>query len=322
MPKLLKINLKEGVHLYKNELKKMKNSTLQHRDLYQEITDKVVEQLEQGFIPWQKPWKTCGSTECLSHTTGKPYTFLNQMLLGMSGQPSGEFLTFNQAIKEGGKVRKGERGSMVVFWCTGYTKKEVNDKGEEITVYKEYSVPILKHYYVFEVGQCDGIKRKYNQEQQPKSDVLQPVERAEEIVQNYFGRESVRLNIQKCDNAYYSPSQDIVVVPQLSQFSKVAEYYSTLFHEMTHSTGADCRLKRGFSSSQRFGDTSYSKEELVAEMGAAYLINHSGIDCAEAFKNSVAYIQSWLGELRNDKKLLITAAGKAEAATRFILGEV
>ena len=149
--------------------------------------------------------------------------------------------------------------------------------------------------------------------------MLNPVETAENVVSIYFNRETCKLNIHETDRAYYSPSTDVVNVPKMTQFSIIGEYYSTLFHEMTHSTGHSSRLNRLNDESTNFGSEVYSKEELVAEMGSAFLLNRVGIDSKEAFRNSVAYIQGWSKALRNDRNLFVSAASKAEAAVNYII---
>lgn len=149
---------------------------------------------------------------------------------------------------------------------------------------------------------------------------LKPDDRAEKILQDYIGRSGVTLKRQPSDRAYYSPAQDMIVVPEIAQFSDVAEYYSCAFHESVHSTSHPSRLNRN-TDVARFGSESYSKEELVAELGAAYLVNAAGLEAPSAFKNSAAYIQGWLAALKDDKRFIVSAAGKAEKAVRMIMGE-
>lgn len=178
------------------------------------------------------------------------------------------------------------------------------------------SSPLLRYYHVFEVGQCDGINRKWAGTARPK---LDPVEEAEQIVTTYFGRESCKLHIHETNRAYYSPSSDLVNVPKMSQYDASAAYYSTLFHEMTHSTGHKTRLDRFITGSTFFGSEVYSKEELVAELGSAFLLNRAHIDCQKAFRNSVAYLQGWSKALKGDRNLFVSAASKAEAAVNYII---
>lgn len=280
-------------------------------NIYQMVTDRIIAEMEKGIIPWQRPWN--GGECCISHTTGKPYSWLNQLMLGGK---VGEWLTFKQCKAEGGNVKRGEKGCPVVFWSFNDKKvKDVDADGNEvIRIVRGH--PFLKYYTVFHIDQCDGIKPKFDKE--IKNYDNDPIEAAENIVKTYFDREACTLNIYQSSKAFYSPSTDSVTVPQMSQYEVCEEYYSTLFHEMTHSTGHETRLNR-IVKVAAFGSEDYSKEELVAEMGAAMLVSTAGIECEKAFRNSVGYLQGWLKALSNDNKLIVVAAGKAEAAVKYIL---
>ena len=271
-------------------------------DIYKEVTDRIIAQMENGIIPWQKPWVAAGS--CISHVTGKPYSLLNQMMLGKAG----EYVTFKQCQQEGGKVKKGEKASMVVFW------KWVETEDEETHEKKE--VPFLRYYNVFHIDQCEGLTAKHDE---PLPGIADPNEKAEAFIADYLLRFGVKLIHQSGDRAYYQPSFDRVVLPCMEQFKETAEYYSTDFHELTHSTGHESRLNR-LEKVAFFGTEAYSKEELVAEIGAAALVNHAGLETANSFRNSAAYIQNWLSVLKNDKRFIVSAAGKAEKAVNLILG--
>lgn len=269
-------------------------------DIYSEITDRLVKEMEGGEIPWLKPWLATGAA--ISHATGKPYSLLNQFLLGRPG----EYLTYKQAIEEGGNVRKGEKSRMVVFW------KWIKEKDEETG--EEREIPFLRYYNVFHVDQCEGIKPKY--ERKPETPAT-PCEAAEAIANEYITREGITLKTNGC-NAYYAPAADTIVVPNMEVFEETAEYYSTLFHEMVHSTGHSKRLAR-IADVAAFGSETYSKEELVAEIGSATLVHHVGLETPASFRNNAAYIQNWLKALKNDKRLIVSAAGKAEKAVNMIL---
>ena len=273
-------------------------------DLYQEVTNRIMEQLENGLIPWRKPWISVGNA--ISHATGKPYSLLNQMLLGRPG----EYVTFNQCQQEGGKVRKGEKSQMVVFW------KWIETEDEETGEKKE--VPFLRYFNVFHIDQCEGLKAKYTQElPQTSADADQT---AESIIAGYIQRSGVRLLHSEGDRAFYQPLTDSITLPLRAQFRETAEYYSTAFHELTHSTGHTSRLDR-LEKTAFFGSEAYSKEELIAEIGAATLVNHAGLETPDSFRNNTAYIQNWLSVLQNDKRFIVSAAGKAEKAVNMILGE-
>ena len=281
------------------------------------VTDRIIKQMESGIIPWQQPW-TGGANVAISHVTGRAYSLLNQLLLGME---SGEYITFNQCKAEGGTVRKGEKSRLVVFWTWLPKKGEPKpEKGEEIDTSK--CIPYLRGYNVFHINQCDGIKPRFLKDD-TDTKVLDPIGSAEDVVKGYFDRETCTLNVCNSASAYYSPSQDRVVVPQLSQYKHAEEYYSTLFHEMTHSTGHKDRLDRfKDDKSSMFGSEEYSREELVAEMGSAFILGRLGIDTDKAFKNHVGYLQNWLQHIKGDSKMVVLAAGKAEAAANYIIDGV
>ena len=285
------------------------------KDLYQEITDRIVAELEQGIIPWQKPWS--GAQGAISHTTGKRYSLLNQMLLGCR---SGEFITFKEAQREGGHIKKGEKASMIVFWK--FLESAKRDDSGSVVIGSDgkpimESVPFLRYYNVFHIDQCESIQPRFEEAPTP-GEQLSPDEAAEQIVQDYIHRSGVKLTIQHSDRAFYRPITDSVTVPELAQFTSVSEYYSTLFHELTHSTGHASRLNR-LSKEASFGSEAYSKEELIAELGAAFLVNHAGLETSSSFRNSAGYIQSWLKALKDDMRLIVSAAGKADKAVAMIL---
>ena len=270
-------------------------------DIYSEITNRIISEMEQGIIPWKKPWMASGLA--ISHTTGKAYSLLNQMLLGRAG----EYLTFKQVQAEGGYVRKGERAKMVVFWR--WIDKEDEETGE-IT-----QIPFLKYYNVFHVDQCEGIKAKHVTEM---PDVVEADAEAETIIADYVKREGVQMVHEQGNKAYYSPALDTVVLPLMAQFTETSEYYSTAFHELIHSTGHEKRLNR-LDAPAHFGSEDYSKEELCAEIGSAFLLHHCGLETPQSFRNSAAYVQNWLSVLKNDKRFIVSAASKAEKAYNFIL---
>lgn len=290
------------------------------KNIYQQVTDAIVKQLESGIIPWQKPWQNELGMGCISHANGKPYSMINQMLLG--GR-CGEWLTYAQVQAEGGRIKRGETASMVVFWQRKNIVKTTpvyNEEGEQIGEADEIvgTMPILKEYHVFHIDQCEGIKAKYEQGKIEREH--ETIESADEVAMNYAKREELTLLIKQSSKAYYSPSADMVVVPEQKQYKCIEEYYSTLYHELVHSTGHANRLNRdGIVDMHFFGDETYSREELVAEMGAAFMLNILGIETEKAMKNSAAYIQSWLRALKNDNKMIIAAASKAEKAVKYIM---
>ena len=273
-------------------------------DIYAEVTARIIDQMENGIIPWEKPWIASGN--CVSHATGKPYSLLNQMLLGRPG----EYVTFKQCQEEGGKVKKGEKSRLVVFW------KWIETEDEETGEKKD--VPFLRYFNVFHIDQCEGLTAKFAQPLPQTAEDLPETKVAEDLIYEYLGRESITLTHQAGDRAFYRPSTDEVVLPIRKQFMSTAEYFSTAFHELIHSTGHKGRLDR-LEKTAFFGTEAYSKEELIAEIGAAALVNHSGLETSHSLRNSAAYIQNWLQVLKDDKRFIVSAAGKAEKAVNLIL---
>lgn len=272
-------------------------------DIYAAVTDRIIQQMEQGYIPWCKPWGGI-SGGAVSGTTGKPYSLLNQMLLTKPGS----YFTFNQIQRLGGHVRKGEKSQFVVFYKQIPVKEQDSQTGE----INERQIPLLRYFNVFHIDQCEGISIPA-----PQPEPAHTNPEAESIISDYLQRSGVELIHQVSDEAYYSPSRDRVVLPMVDQFNSTAEYYSTAFHEIAHSTGHQSRLNR-LRATAHFGSESYGKEELVAEITAAALMQHAGLETKGTFRNSTAYIQNWLTALRNDKRLIVTASGAAAKAFDYI----
>ena len=273
-------------------------------DIYAEVTARIIDQMENGVIPWEKPWVASG--KAISHATGKAYSLLNQMLLGRPG----EYITFKQCQEAGGRVRKGEKSHMVVFW------KWIEQEDEETGEKKE--VPFLRYYNVFHIDQCEGISAKHTTET-VLPDGADTLATAQDIIYDYLSREGVKMTHSEGDRAFYRPATDEVVLPIRKQFVSTAEYYSTVFHELTHSTGHPSRLNR-LTKPSFFGTEDYSKEELVAEIGASALVNYVGLETDHSIRNNAAYIQNWLQVLKDDKRFIVSASGKAEKAVNLILG--
>lgn len=286
-------------------------------DIYEVIANRMIAELEKGKIPWLKPWLSV-SEGAMKHRNCEPYSLLNQILLGEPG----EYLSFKECKEAGGKVKKGAKARMVVFWkWLSYDKKDSGGK----TVFDEQGqavqelIPYLRYSNVFHIKDCEGIEPRWKE-----PTVLNDVpadEKAEAALADYIARSGVRFDNVKQNRAYYSPSQDCIVVPLRGQFTSAQEYYSAVFHEATHSTGHPTRLCRFAMDSKAaaFGSEDYSKEELVAEIGAAAILHDMGMETMDTFRNSTAYVQSWLKALKDDKHLIVSAAGKADKAVRLIL---
>ena len=270
---------------------------------YEVVTESIIKQLESGVAPWRKPWRTEMPANLASK---KEYRGINVFLLASLGYGSRYWLTYRQAQTLGGSVRKGERGSKVVFWKIGEYRKEDKETGET----ENRKSILLRYYTVFNLEQCEGIKSP------EPTRVIAPLEQCETIVNSMPNPPG----FEQDSRAFYRPSTDTVGMPARSAFDSVEEFYSTLFHELTHSTGHPSRVGReGIMEHNPFGSEDYSKEELVAEMGAAMLCGVAGIQ-SRTLDNSASYLQSWINRLRSDSRLIVSAASQAQKAADFILG--
>lgn len=270
-------------------------------NIYEIVTDKIIEKLEQGIIPWRKPW-VGQSGPAVNWKSGKAYRGVNVMLL----EP-GEYITFKQCQEAGGKVRKGAKSNMVVFWK--WIEKEDKASGDI------EKLPLLRFYNVFNINQCEGIESKRN-EDVPEFE-HDPLEEAENIFKGYIN--SPTYSFDSGIGAWYKPGTDHINVPPMKDFPKLEEYYCTLFHEIVHSTGHTSRLNReGVAGTHKFGSQDYSKEELIAEIGASMLTQFAGISDI-TIDNSVAYIQSWIKKLKDDKTMIVKAGAKAQNAVDYVL---
>lgn len=276
-------------------------------NVYKIVTDRIIEELKKGYIPWQKPWMSMRlQSGAYNRITKRPYSILNQLLL----QHEGEYATIRQWNQLGGKIKKGSKAEIVVFWKLQNFQKE-KENGE----IEEKKVPLLRYYRVFHISSVDGVMPL----PRPEPEEIFGIEAGEKVIRDYENREHILIQEEYTDEAYYSPFRDQIVVPDKQQYKDIHEFYSTVFHEMVHSTGHKTRLHRDLSQNT-FGSESYSKEELIAEIGSAMLMKTVGIDTEQSFRNSAAYIRGWLRHIQQDEKLVVSAAGKAEKAARYILG--
>ena len=284
---------------------------------YEMVTNRIIEKLNEGIIPWQKGWT--GTTEgAYNLFTGKPYNLINQMLLNHQDA----YVSFKQCERLGGRIKKGAHHEKIATWFPVNEQKNdaegnpvLDENGNPVT----HTVMRLKPREVFWIGDTtlERPERKVVEHAYPDAE-------AEGIILGYVIREEENgltfIRDKLSNQAYYSPIRDEVVVPRMSQFKYEEEYYSTAFHELTHSTGAQKRLNRlKVTELAAFGSEDYSKEELVAELGAAMLGNICGIESEKSFRNSAAYIQSWIKALKDDQRLIVSASSKAEKAVEYIL---
>lgn len=283
----------------------MGRKTLTPEQRYAKVTDLIINELENGNVPWHKPWTDLCRQRSI---VGRPYHGINAMMLTMTAQAHGYestvWLTYRKGKEFGGYVK--EHGTPVSFW----KMLSVEDKKTG----KKKTVPMFRTYTVFNVDQFHDLDlTKLPKEPEPKDN--DPIAEAEAIVKGYVDAPGI---MYMGGRAFYRPSDDSITVPVIGSFDNPEEYYSTLFHEMGHSTGHSSRLKRnGISATHSFGDPDYSKEELVAEFTAAFLCAEAGIH--NTVQNSAAYIKGWLKALKNDRKLLVNGANAGSRAAQYIL---
>jgi antirestriction protein ArdC len=280
--------------------------------IFEMVTDTIVSKLEEGTIPWHKPWTgTIGMPRNL--ISNKAYRGINILLLGLQGYGSPYWVSFRQASKLGGHVRKGEAGTIIVFWKWFEKEEEAVNPDTGETEIKKVNIPFLRYYRVWNVEQCEGLKHK---RLQPKEDGREvEVNTTAETIWNGWEHPEVRTNGGR---AFYHIGDDYIGMPEQATFDTDDDYYSTLFHEGIHSTGHPDRLNRpSIVRDKDYGVDDYSKEELVAEIGACYLATMAGIE--RTIDNSVAYINGWLNKLKSDKRMVVYAAAQAEKAAEYIL---
>lgn len=289
-----------------------------YTDIYQEVTETVIKALEEGTVIWQCSWNQSGFPK--NFLTNTLYRGWNVFILNFHAfkcsYPTSNYLTYKQAIQLGGGIKKGEKGVKIIYWATINKKDDNNDGNGEVKEKDEKKAVKLvpKVYTVFNIAQTEGIK--YEVAEQVKLTSFEKIENCENLIKGMPLPPMINFN---GDMAYYHLLNDMVVVPPLSKSISAEEYYSTLFHELAHSTGHSKRLNRKeLLEHDGFGKTNYAKEELTAEMTAAYLCAIAGIS-QPTIANSAAYIDSWLKALKNDKSLIIKAASQAQKAADYIL---
>ena len=282
--------------------------------VFQYVTEKIIEAVERdGLLPWQKPWKC--SSACAKSYAGQQYRGVNALLTVLSGRP-GPWITYNQARAQGGTVKKGEKGTMITFYkVTEYPNKKDASKTDK--------VPLFRYFTVFSLEQTEGVKdpswlAKEKAQVSPEGAPLPltPIQSAESIWGSYSDKPEVTDGGQ---GAWYCPATDKIGMPARDTFKTPEGFYTTLFHEGVHSTGAASRTGRTIGETKRFGSADYSREELVAEIGAAFLCAEAGIANERTIENSAAYVKNWLERLKADNRLIVQAASAAQKAVDHIL---
>jgi antirestriction protein ArdC len=272
--------------------------------VYEVITDRILAALDQGTIPWRKPWKCGGAPR--NFVSGKPYRGLNIFLTAMQGYASPYWITFRQATERGGQVRAGEKGTPIIFW-NWQVRQVRNDDGD----FEEKAIPYLRYYTVFNVSQIDGLRIPGE-----AGENFAPNLSCEEVISKMPNPPAI---VHGFSQASYHPAKDQVRMPPRASFQSEANYYATLFHEVVHSSGSEARLgRKGIVERNTFGSPEYAKEELIAECGASFLCGFTGIENT-IIENQAAYIDHWRKQLEADKKMVIFAAAQAQRAVDYIL---
>ncbi|MCK5279118.1 MAG: DUF1738 domain-containing protein [Cyclobacteriaceae bacterium] len=293
--------------------------TSSHIDVYQMVSDLIIEKLEQGIIPWKQPWNDYGPA--INYISQKPYRGINQLILNeFHLKPF--YLTFKQAITLGGRIKKGAKSIPVTYWNFVYRDKESNrklttDEARSYPPEKMTKTAFLKYYRVFNVK--DVLHVNFDIPELTCETNNHSIEHCDAVLYEMKDRPEIR---HKENQAYYNPTHDYINMPPIEHFKSSELYFSILFHEIIHSTGHSKRLNR-FEGNEinTFNSTHYSKEELTAEIGAAFLNAYTGILNDATLEDSTAYIQGWLNKLRNDKKFIVEASAKAQKAVDYILNE-
>ncbi len=290
--------------------------------LYEEVTNKIIAMIDKGVAPWRKTWSTYGLAR--NYVSGRLYTGINYILMNNTGHPIPYFATFNQIKELGGTIKKGTEASKVIYFKMYY--KDSDDKtltpevakgryqkGEDIKVLR-----FIRFYNVFNIVDIEGIEIDLGRFQEVKLSDNEKLTRCEEIIMNMSNPPDLRQI--DTNRAFYSPAEDFINMPSIRQFETSEHYYATYFHELIHATGHASRLARAevmdFSG---FGTTPYSKEELVAEMGASFLCSHSQIDYDSIVENNASYLAGWLKVLKEDPKFIFKVSAEAQKAVEYIL---
>ncbi len=287
--------------------------------VYKIITDRIVEELRSGVIPWEKPWVngTC-PPRGYEMAPGESYKGVNRLLLPYEG----EYLTKKMVDRYGGRIKDMSRSFIVTYLAQLDRRHRAEEEtdGEEPT---DEGRRCLLYYRVYHISNVEGVPSRVKT-RRDNADSMRPVESAERVVADWLRRSGVSLNLTHGDAAGYDEATDTVTIPSMEQFANEESYYSVLFHELVHSTGHADRLCRDVQKAAYNGgsEARFTREELVAEMGAAFLMSRCGLDVTKVIRNLAARIQGWITALQADVWMIVWAAGRADKAVSLILGEV
>ena len=275
---------------------------LNHKAVYESVTQAIIEQLEAGTAPWVKPWSSAGWSAPMNWQTGRAYNGINALLLMLTGNAygCGEFATYKQIKAAGGNVRKGETGHHVVFWNT-IEKEAENGQSDDKKV-----IPFAKLYTVFNLAQCEGVEAKHVS---PARNINADTRDAD--LDRLIAATGARFN--EGQSAFYAPGPDGITLPRFETFKSAGDFYATTLHELVHWTAHKSRLARDLSG--RFGDQAYAAEELIAELGAAFLCARLGLD---GQLQHAEYLGGWLKLMKADKRAIFTAASAASKAADYL----
>jgi len=279
------------------------------RDLYAEVSARIIAELERGAAPWVKPWSaTAGANTPCNAVTHRPYSGCNVILLWLArdrGWEMPRFLTFKQAIEAGGHVRKGERGTKIIFVKQLQIREGEGDESDTRVV------PMLREYTVFNVAQCENLPDSIKAGKPMR---LRNPDTRDDLADDFLRSTGADIR-EGHGEAYFVPSQDFISMPAFQAFKGADQFYCTAFHELTHWSGHKSRLDRDLR--KRFGSHQYAAEELVAELGAAFLCAEFGFD---GDVRNAGYIAQWIGLLKSDKRAFFTAANRASQAADYLRG--
>lgn len=275
------------------------------------VTDRIVQALQAGVVPWRKPWRGHDQLPC-NAVSKRPYHGINLLLLSLTPYSDHRWMTLRQANALGGHVRQGEHSSIAVFW-----KRLEVEKEDERQKPQRYSIPLLRYYSVFNAEQCEGLDLPVLDDWH--AELKARIESAERVISHMPSPPKI---VEGGALAAYFPPQDLVRIPKIQDFESPEAYYSTLFHELGHSTGHETRLNRpGVTGKVVFGSSDYSREELIAELTSAFVCAEVGIDNSN-LENAASYIHGWLHALSGDARAVIAASGQAQRAANYIQGKL
>jgi antirestriction protein ArdC len=282
------------------------------RTPYDIVTDRIIRALEAGVVPWRKPWRGRSHLPC-NAISKRPYHGINLLLLSLTPYTDHRWLTLRQANELGGRVRQGEHASIAVFWKRLEVEKE-DDRQKP----QKVAIPLLRYYQVFNAEQCQGLDLPVLMDDW-NVELKARIESAEQVIQQMPNAPKI---VEGGSMACYLPPQDLVRIPKIQDFESPEAYYSTLFHELGHSTGHETRLNRpGVTGKVVFGSCDYSREELIAELTSAFVCAEVGIDNS-IMDNAASYIHGWLHALEGDPRAVIAASGQAQRAANYIQGKM